>query len=466
MRAFLVYLPYIIALSYQNTPAVSYWVAWGGSWFIIFITLTGIAGNKPKDLVFSKQFLRPYIFTQLYFAGYNCLTSIFYFADLNGYFFLERIGMEMTTDSGYLVANCQRYYVLAHAAFIHGMLIVLPRYNKIIYKNNVNVTSDLLTKIMIGAYILLFIIRLSGVFSAIQGTINMLFIMASALLVTISLEEKRNIFRSIIIYLFVFSLGLATGMKGAIVTSLLVLLVNLFSRYRLITIVLTIIFLNSISYIPIISKQVREATWYDGQGTALDGLENAYKEITSIKTEEESEKLKKEEWLLLTHRLSEISMFVQYTEYVPQQRDFYGLEIIKDAFMGLIPRGIRPDGKSIDETAMERAYAAGALDRFVGQAGTSAKPSMVADSYLMGGELGIFLVALLYGLIAGIMSIICETYFGGYMIGTALIYNSCFMIFWSGSCTENMFSGIFYACIAVLLFYRIAKYFNILKPQE
>ena len=144
------------------------------------------------------------------------------------------------------------------------------------------------------------------------------------------------------------------------------------------------------------------------------------------------------------------------------------MEIIKSAALALIPRAIRPDGKSIDETAMERTLAAGALDRFIMEGGTSAKPAAVADAYMINGTLSILLAFFLYGLVAGSMALVCETYFGGYTIGTVLIYNPCFALFWIGACTENMVVGIMYGCISVFMFYQLAKMFKLFeeKPNQ
>lgn len=380
MRAFLVYLPYFIAISYSSNPSLSYWIAWFGSWAILLATFTGITAQKPKDLSFSEQIFRPFIFTQAYFVGYNCLTSIFYFAHLNGYIFLEKEGLDITFDDAQQIATCQQYYVLAHAALTHGLVILLPKYHTIIQKNKVVLDSDFLIKIIAGAIILSILMKFSGVLSALNGIFNTLISTAITLLLILSFKENKKKLLSVCMFIIQFALAVSSGMKGEIILIFLLFTFNLFPRYKIATIILVVGFFNIAGYIPILSENIRKQTWYDGQGTVWKALEITYEEITTEKTLDELETQKKKQWLLLTYRVTEVSAFITYLEHVSERRDFYGLEIINSAFMGLIPRGIRPDGKSIDETAMERAYLAGALDRFIGAGGTSAKPAAVADA--------------------------------------------------------------------------------------
>lgn len=85
---------------------------------------------------------------------------------------------------------------------------------------------------------------------------------------------------------------------------------------------------------------------------------------------------------------------------------------------------------------------------------------------MVNGATGILVLFFIYGFIATAMSIVCEKYFGGYTLGTVIVYNSCFSVFWVGGCTENMVVAIFYGFIAVLIFYLLATYFKLIEPSK
>src|SRR5690625_817942 len=84
----LLFVPYLASLGASGPPGASYMLAWSGSWFMLWMSLSGNVKPLPTDRPFRHQSLRPIIFTQLVFVGYNCLTSIFFFAALNGFDYL------------------------------------------------------------------------------------------------------------------------------------------------------------------------------------------------------------------------------------------------------------------------------------------------------------------------------------------------------------------------------------------
>ena len=101
-------------------------MAWGGSFYILALTLTGTVKPLPGGRSLARQLLRPIGLTQLIFAGYTALTSIFYFLDLQGYFYLSHNPMSAVSSREIaLAAEAQRYYVLGHAAFATGVLLAM-----------------------------------------------------------------------------------------------------------------------------------------------------------------------------------------------------------------------------------------------------------------------------------------------------------------------------------------------------
>src|SRR5690625_4428287 len=87
----LLFVPYLASLGASGSPGTSYMIAWSGSWFILWMSLSGKVKPLPTDRPFRHQILRPIIFTQLVFVRSNGLTSIFCFFDLNGFYYLSRL---------------------------------------------------------------------------------------------------------------------------------------------------------------------------------------------------------------------------------------------------------------------------------------------------------------------------------------------------------------------------------------
>ena len=310
MRALLVYLPYIIAISYQNTPIQSYWIAWGGSLFILFITIFGIAAERPKDLGLAEQLFRPHIFTQLQFTGYNCLTTIFYYAELDGYFFFERVGQDISINDAHQIATCQCYYVLAHAAFAHGMIVLLPKYNTIKHKQTIKITTEKLIKVLFAIFGLYYLAISIGLFSAMQAIFLQLLYLGSALLVSISLKENKYVLLSIGMYLFMIGFGLLTGFKTPVLIAFISLMINLFVRYKLVTICLAILFIYIMPFFTLLTTNIRKTMWYEG-GTFSEAVEISVKQAKEGRLESEAEE--NMQWKLLTLRTTEVSAFILYT---------------------------------------------------------------------------------------------------------------------------------------------------------
>jgi hypothetical protein len=109
---------------------------------------------------------------------------------------------------------------------------------------------------------------------------------------------------------------------------------------------------------------------------------------------------------------------------------------------------------------MQRVYNAGVVNR---NSSVSAKPAFVVDAYLSGGALGIFIFLFAYGAIAQIIAVKAEKLFGGYILGTALIFSGLFQIFWRGLSFEFLINSVFWSYISMLLIFKVLRSRNILK---
>ncbi|MEO6976734.1 MAG: hypothetical protein ABI113_00085, partial [Mucilaginibacter sp.] len=123
----LLFLPWGFAMLFSGWPVASYFMAWLGSFFIFYVTLTGKIKALPDDRTLAEQLMRPIFIVQVIFAGYMCCTSIFYFLSLMGYEYLTKVNTVLAPDETalQLAAQCQRYYCLAHAAFVLGILMFM-----------------------------------------------------------------------------------------------------------------------------------------------------------------------------------------------------------------------------------------------------------------------------------------------------------------------------------------------------
>ena len=106
-KLFILFIPWAASLLFSKNPVVSYFIAWSGSFFIFFLTLSGKINPLPTDRSFAEQIMRPIILVQLIFAGYTCCTSIFYIMDTFGYENFTSPPILYLVDPNKLGVDCQ-----------------------------------------------------------------------------------------------------------------------------------------------------------------------------------------------------------------------------------------------------------------------------------------------------------------------------------------------------------------------
>lgn len=457
-RLLLLFIPWLISLLLIGIPVFSYLTAWLGSFFIFYLTLFGKIKAIPNDLPISTQLMRPLFLVQIIFAGYMCCTSIFYFLTVLGYENFNSPPPYFLVDLNQLelVAQCQRYYILGHASFISGVLIAMdyPKRHPYILK-----VRSLANFLMLFA---LFTLPFSTLFLLIPGLrqfyfqLNALSFIAGtlALAFAIPLKKLENTVICSLLYAFNFAQTLVSGFKEPIIISVLVLGIFLFPFYKRIIIITFIpIILLLFVVLPTYNQVYRQQAWAGTESkdaassAALDAVLNSDIEDNTT-------------WGFLSGRLSEIQMFTQYTKTTPFPIDYYGFTLVQNGIIVIIPRIFWPSKPITEDMVMERVYNAGVVTR-----GTraSAKPALVVDGFLSGGMLGVFLTLLAYGYIAQKISIYAEQLFGGYILGTALIYSGLFQILWRGLSFEFIINSVFWSFVTMLVIFRILRFFNILQ---
>jgi hypothetical protein len=458
-RIIVLFIPWILSALLKNDPALSYMIAWLGSFLILFLTLTGWIKPIPNDRSVAEQLMRPVFLIQIIFAGYMACTSIFYFMDVMGYENFQKNTYTLVDQNKLLLtAQCQRYYCLGHASFVTGILVFMDYSAKSKYYIEKQKLANLLMMFAIVSFpVSIIFLKLPGL-SQFYFQLNSLSFIAGTLALAFAIPLKKigNTLICLCFYFFNFYQALISGFKEPIIISVLVLGVFLYPSYKKLVIgifvpALLLLFL----LLPTYNRIFRQNAWSgdvnaeDASQLALDAALNG-----------DSGDIDDSNWSFLVYRLSEIDMFIRFTQSTPKYVDYYGLTFVKQAGMAIIPRVFWPSKPSTEDLVMERVYNAGVINR---ASNVSAKPAFIVDAYLSGGTLGIFLAMFIYGAVAQIISIKAEKLFGGYILGTALIFSGLFQIMWRGLSFEFIVNTVFWSYISMLIIHRVLLSTSILK---
>ncbi|SDT53228.1 hypothetical protein SAMN05216490_3911 [Mucilaginibacter mallensis] len=457
-RYLILYVPWVLALLFQSMPAVSYLIAWLGSFFIFFLVYTGRIKPLPTDRTIAEQIMRPIFIVQIIFVGYMACSSIFYFLNLYGYDNFHKTNEYLLVDQDKLalVAQCQRYYILGHAALVTGMLIFMkyPVETKY-YIEKEKMANMVLIMALIAFPVSLFFLNVPGLTQFYYQLNSLSFIAGTlALAFAIPLQKIWNTIICLVLYCFNFYQGVISGYKEPIIISVMVLGLFLYPSYKKIVLVVFVPALLLLFVIlPKFAATFRQNAWSGetqaDEATAL-ALDAALNDDSKDGTN----------WDFLVNRLSEIDMFTVYVQSTPQNIDYYGFQLLKQSAIVLVPRIFWPGKPITEDLVMERVYDAGAVNR---NSQVSAKPAYIVDTYLSGGTFGVFIGLFLYGAIASAISVKAEKLFGGYTLGTALIFTGLFQIFWRGLSFEFLINSVFWGYISMLVIAKILTATKILK---
>lgn len=458
-RFFVLYLPWLFSWILSSFPQQSYLIAWLGSFFILYISISGWVKPIPGDRTFSEQLMRPLFLTQIIFAGYMGCTSFFYYLNALGYddFHLLNHLFKPDPKKLMLIAECQRYYSLGHAAFVTGILFFMRYPVQKKYHLQTTNFADLLL------YTAIILIPVSLLFALVPGLnqfstqfTELAFIATTlALAFAIPLRKMLNIVVSGLLFLFNFYKSFLSGYKEPVIINLLVLAIFLYPLYkRTVTLIFVPLLLLIFMVLPTYNQVFRQNAW-SGDLSA----EAASKVALDVALNSSSE-VKDSNWNFLVFRLSEMDMFIKYVQSTPKITDFYGMQMLKQSVESLVPRIFWPNKPNTENMIMERVINAGIASKDMD---VSAKPALVADAYLFAGGTGVFLILLLYGSVAQLIAQKAEAFFGGYIFGAALIYSSLFQVFWRGLSFEFLLNSVFWSYITMLLIVRLLFLMRILQ---
>lgn len=459
-RLLILYLPCGLSMLFSSEPILSYITAWLGSFFIFYLTLSGKIKPLPNDRTFAEQIMRPIILVQVIFAGYMCTTSIFYMLNIFGYDNFHAPQIVYLPDAVKLLttAQCQRYYCLGHAAFVSGIIVFMDYPIKQKFKvETTNIANLLFYAAIISFPLSILFLEVPGL-SQFSNQFSSLSFIAGTLALAFAIPQKKigNTLICLFLYFSNFYTALTSGFKEPIILSIMVLGIFLYPNYKkivLLTFVPALLLLFVL--LPTYASTFRQDAWA-GDETADEASQAALGAALSSGTGNDDTN-----WDFMVYRLSEIDMFTLFVQSTPEKVDYYGLTLLKQSVIAITPRIFWPSKPSTEDLVMQRVYTAGVVNQ---NSNVSAKPAYIVDAYLSGGVLGIFLSLFIYGAAAQYISQKAEELFGGYVLGTALIFSGLFQIFWRGLSFEFIINNVFWSYISMLLIAKILRSRNILLP--
>ncbi len=418
-RIVILFLPFLMGLMWEDISGVS--IAWSlaGSGFIAAIAQTQWFRQSDDVVPFTHRLLRPGSIYHFYFLGLQVVGAGFRALDMAGYNFSGQVGLPWEDELS-MIAAAQQLMLLAHASVTAGMKLVGFRYGRPKYV----IPSIPPYALIVISFVSLAVGTIGGRVPGLGNIGGKLFeISSTAILLEIVLSIRRRRFANMVLTMLLLGFNLyqqvTSGWKGLVLWTTIPLAAMLYplmpKRVILGGTALILIFLL---YVVPFGISLRALSWYGGvdKDTAVsESLDEALK----IDWEERLNKV----WILMSLRASDLYQFGKYLDYVPNARPYYGFDLVKEALMGFVPRIIWPEKPDLEKVAMQRVYDAGVVPE---ESEVSAKSNFYQDAYLSGGWLAIVLACLIFGMLAMLISRACERLFGGYDIGTCLIYTSLF----------------------------------------
>jgi hypothetical protein len=417
IRILVIFLPYIIGLMWPDQPAFSIVWSLAGSIFIAVIAQTSWFRQSDEKVRVSHQLLRPVSMYHLMFVAYNVLGGGAFALNAAGYALGGKSPASALSDI-LLIAGCQRLMLLAHASVTIGMKLARLRYEKPKY-----VIPSIPPYSLI---VISFITMGVGILVSANDTLGQLSQKIYALsAATISLDIVLCIryrrYKNLVLTLLILGLNLfqqsVSGWKGNILWTVIMLGAMLYPLMpKLVVSAGSAFILFWALYFYPFGLALRPLLWY--QGVAQDqAVEISIDRALNMSLDERLDIV----WEMMVGRANDLNQFVKYIEYVPANRPYYGFEIVDNATIALVPRLIWPEKPDLEKISMQRVYEAGVVSR---QSDVSAKSNYYQDAYLSGGEGAIILACLFFGMLTMLVSRACERLFGGYDVGTCIIYTS------------------------------------------
>lgn len=418
-RIAFLFFPALFGWTAIEDPGVS--IVWSlvGSLFVAAVAQTTWFRQVDDDAPITHRLLRPVSMYNLYFVGFHVVGGACYALEAAGYS-LSGYEAKALQDDLALVAEAQRLMLLAHTGMIAGMKLVGLQYKRAKYIIPFIPPFGLIV-------ISVFCFTLGSVISTIPTLHHLgqliLAISGTAIVLDIGLSVRRQHFVNGVLSLTLLGLHLVrqvlSGWKGLALYTMMMLGVLLYPLMpRRVIVGGLAFFLFWALFLHPFGLALRPLIWTQ---------EIQQEEATSISMEHALNMSLEERlegvWTLMTSRANELSQFQKYILQVPAVRPYYQFELVRESLIGAVPRILWPEKPDLEGFAMQRVYEAGVVFE---RSDVSAKSNFYQDAYLSGGGPAVVLACILLGMLIMFISHLCEQLFGGYDIGTCLIYTSLF----------------------------------------
>lgn len=447
----LLFIPYLLSFAFIADPLLSYFIAWAGSGFIFMASVRGWIKPLPQDLPVATQLLRPIFLVQAVFAGFFCLSSVFYVWDLHA---LEAGWMPLPDEEMARVAEAQRYYVLGHAAFVMGLLALLDYNRDETWRFSLSFSfPELLVVLGLGFLAASAVIGQIGFLN--QFAIKFQMVGAIAIVMSFAVSIIRGRLGMVIVlggvYVTLLVSAILSGWKHEVIAVSGLLMLFLFPRYRrTVTVVGLAFVLFATTLLPAYNSTFRSlSSQWNGTLPPDVAAAESVRRITEGDVD-----ISDESWKFLSSRTTEIGLFARYIEHTPDRRPYYGLQLVEQAVLSVIPRAFWPGKPITEDVVMQRVYENNAIQEY---SSASAKPQLVVDAYLSAGAFGVLVVCFLLGLAFSWTSRLAEKYLGGYRFGTAVVYTGLFATLILTNSFEFFANTFFWSCVTMAMTFTALK---------
>ena len=444
LRLAILFLPSLVGLLWRDSPGVSIVWSIAGSFFIAAVAQTEWFKQSGEYVPLTHRLLRPSFMYHFFFLGYHVVGAGFNSLDLAGY----SIWGKVTGPSEYdlsLNADAQALMLLAHASVTAGMKLASLRYQPPKYV----IASLPPYRLLVLSLICL---PLGTVLSFVPALYNfsdkVLQIASMAVLVefTFAIAHGRAKNAGWALSLLCFNLfsQMVSGWKGLVLWTIITLgalLYPLMPRRVLFGGVGFVLFWAL--YFHPFGLALRPLLWQEGVDRD-EAVEYSMEQAINMSLPERLDEV----WTMMARRVNDLYQFRKYLEFVPNVRPYFGLDLVLQAHVALVPRFLWPEKPDMERLSMQVVYDAGVVAE---SSVVSAKSNYYQDAYLSFGWIGVILASLLLGFAATFVSRLCEQLFGGYEVGTCLVFTGLFVpVFINGPLNFIFFVGALWSSVVVM----------------
>jgi len=447
----LIALPSLCGLLLADSTRASIALSLFGSVALGLIVQTRRFQVADEGVATRERLLRPMFMFNACFIAFHVLGGTCAALDASGYTFLARTSLPRETELASL-AVAQQLMLLGQTGVNLGMVLAGTGRRAKVYEVP-PLKPYALTGLALGCLVAVSAIASFPALSNVVHKLLDLSLAAISLAIVVAIRDRRPDALSIPLLLLGLNIAeqLLSGWKASIVWVLVPIAAMLYPLMRRRILVAGAAFVVVWAlYIYPFGLALRPMLWYEGvdKDTAAT---LAWQRAIDLSMEDRLVTL----WGMLTLRANDLRHFRAYLNYVPEIHPFYGTAIVSDALIAAVPRVIWHDKPDMEAVSMQRVYATGIVVR---ETAVSAKPNIYQAGYMSWGGRGVLLASTVCGILMMFCSRLCERWFGGYTLGTCLIYSGLFgSVFSMPSSFEFVIGGLSSGLLMVVSLFVVGR---------